>query len=114
MSQTTNPFQPMGSAVNTNHKQATTTSGVCAISPAPATSDAIGRNVRVSATAAVWIALGTSALTVTIAAAGTPGNGHYLGAGQSIILPIGPTDTHLGMITGTGTSEVYVTRGDGG
>lgn len=114
MSQTSNPFQPMGSATNTQHKQAGTTSGVAAISPAPAASDVIGRNVRISATAAVWIALGTSALVVTIAAAGTPGNGMYLGAGQSIVLPIGPTDTHVGMITGTGTSEVYITRGDAG
>jgi hypothetical protein len=114
MSQTMNPFQPMGSATNTNHGQATTSSASFAISPAPAASDQIGRNVRISASAACFVALGTSAIAITIAAAGTPGNGIYLGAGQSIIMPIGPTDTHVGTRTSTGTAEVYATRGDGG
>jgi hypothetical protein len=113
MSQTNNPFQPMGSASNTAHVQATTGGVSVAISPAPAASDVMGRNVRISATAAVWIALGGSGVAVTIPSGGN-GNGIHLPANTPIVLPIGPSDTHVGAKTGTGTSEVYVTRGDGG
>jgi len=80
----------------------------------PGTLTAWNHEVQVAntGTAAVFVAFGTSAVTVVAPIVGTPANGIPVPAGAVVTFSLSG-QSHIGVLASTGTNAVYFTAGIG-
>lgn len=102
-------FNPQGNTVAI----AATTTASTAVQAQPAGGFGVANNYLVSNSgAAAFLAIGSNSAVLAAIPSTNPANGFYLIPGSSQTFTFSP-NTWFSAITPTGTSEIYITPGDG-